>query len=321
METEITSAGRMATGRTEPGRREPVRFGPLLVTPLHPVIGGRVEGLDLRRPVDREQVAAFEAAMDQFAVLVAPGQDLDDDMQSAFASNFGTIEDVPTAVDQERRRLPNKQINDISNLGVDGKLLPADDRRRMYNLGNLLWHSDSSFKAVPAKYSMLHARVIPPEGGETEFADMRAAWDELPARLKSRARDLICDHSVIFSRAQLGFEAFSPEEVARCTPVAQRLVRRHESSGRVSLFLSAHIGRIHGWPVPEALAFIRELTEFATQPRFVYSHTWAVHDLVVWDNRCTMHRGRSYESNIHPRDLRRVTLAGSRSTLEQAPPA
>ena len=316
MEAGIASAGRTGTGK----RTEPARFGTLLVTPLSAFIGGRVEGLDLRGPVNDEQVAAFEAAMDHFAVLVVPGQDLDDDMQSAFARSFGTIEDVPTAVDQERRRLANRQINDISNLGADGKLLPADDRRRMYNLGNLLWHSDSSFKAVPAKYSMLHARVIPPEGGETEFADMRAAWDELPARLKSQARDLICDHSVIFSRAQLGFEAFSPEEVVRCTPVGQRLVRRHESSGRVSLFLSAHIGRIHGWPVPEALAFIRELTEFATQPRFVYSHTWTVGDLVVWDNRCTMHRGRSYESNIHPRDLRRVTLAGSRSTLEQPPP-
>lgn len=305
----------------EAGRAEPVRFGSLRVTPLHPLIGGRLEGLDLRRPLDREQIAAFEAAMDRFAVLVVPGQDLDDDSQSAFAQNFGVIEDVPTAVDQERRRLASKHINDISNLGVDGKLLPADDRRRMYNLGNLLWHSDSSFKAIPAKYSMLHARVIPPEGGETEFADMRAAWDELPPRLKATALDLVCEHSVIFSRAQLGFEAFSPEEVARCTPVPQRLVRRHESSGRASLFLSAHIGRIRGWPVPEALAFIRELTEFATQPRFVYSHAWRVHDLVVWDNRCTMHRGRSYESNRYPRDLRRVTLAGSRSTLEQDPVA
>jgi alpha-ketoglutarate-dependent 2,4-dichlorophenoxyacetate dioxygenase len=304
---------------SDAGGKEPIRFGPLRVLPLHPVIGGRLEGLDLRRPLDGEQVAAFEKAMDHFAVLVVPGQDLDDEAQSAFARHFGVIEDVPTAVDQGRRRLANKHINDISNLGPDGKLLPADDRRRMYNLGNLLWHSDSSFKAIPAKYSMLHARVIPPEGGETEFADMRAAWDELPPRLKGIAKDLVCDHSVIFSRAQLGFEAFSPEEVERCKPVAQRLVRQHESSGRVSLFLSAHIGRIHGWPVPEALAFIRELTEFATQPRFVYSHTWTAHDLVVWDNRCTMHRGRSYESNKYPRDLRRVTLAGSRSTLEQAP--
>jgi alpha-ketoglutarate-dependent 2,4-dichlorophenoxyacetate dioxygenase len=312
MEAEISNPGRAAAGAMEA-----VRFGPLLVTPLHPVIGGLVEGLELHRPLSGDRITAFESAMDRFAVLVVRGQNLDDDTQSAFARNFGSIEDVPTAVDQERRRLANRQINDISNLGADGKLLPADDRRRMYNLGNLLWHSDSSFKPVPARYSMLHARVIPPEGGETEFADMRAAWDELPPRLKAQARDLVCEHSVMFSRAQLGFEAFSPEEVARCTPVPQRLVRRHESSGRESLFLSAHIGRIRGWPVPEALAFIRELTEFATQPRFVYSHTWKVHDLVVWDNRCTMHRGRSYESNRYPRDLRRVTLAGTRSTIEE----
>lgn len=297
----------------------PVTIGALRVTPLHPAIGGRAEGLDLRRPMSDEQVAAIDAAMDRFAVLVIPGQILDDEMQSAFAGNFGKIEDVPTAVDQERRRLPNKHINDVSNLGADGKLLPADDRRRMYNLGNLLWHSDSSFKPVPAKYSMLHARVIPPEGGETEFADMRAAWDALPAKMKLKVHDLICDHSVIFSRAQLGFDAFSPEETARCTPVPQRLVRRHESSGRVSLFLSAHIGRIHGWPTPEALALIRELTEFATQPQFVYRHVWTVRDLVIWDNRCTMHRGRSYESNVYPRDLRRVTVEGSSSSLDQAP--
>ncbi len=296
-----------------------VTIGGLQVAPLHPVIGGRVHGLDLRRPISAEQVAAVDAAMDRFAVLVIPGQILDDEMQSVFAAHFGKIEDVPTAVDQERRRLPNKHINDISNLGTDGKLLPADDRRRMYNLGNLLWHSDSSFKPVPAKYSMLHARVIPPEGGETEFADMRAAWDALPPKMKLKIHDLVCDHSVIFSRAQLGFDAFSAEEIARCTPSAQRLVRRHESSGRVSLFLSAHIGRIHGWPTPEALALIRELTEFATQPQFVYRHAWTVHDLVIWDNRCTMHRGRSYESNIHPRDLRRVTVEGSASSLQQAP--
>jgi alpha-ketoglutarate-dependent 2,4-dichlorophenoxyacetate dioxygenase len=171
---------------------------------------------------------------------------------------------------------------------------------------------------VPAKYSMLNARVIPPEGGETEFADMRAAWDALPEKMKAKVRELVCEHSVIFSRAQLGFDAFSPEEAARCAPVSQRLVRRHESTGRLSLYLSAHIGRIHGWPTPEAMALIRELTEFATQPRFVYSHVWRVHDLVIWDNRATMHRGRSYEDKIYPRDLRRVTVEGSRSTMDEA---
>jgi alpha-ketoglutarate-dependent 2,4-dichlorophenoxyacetate dioxygenase len=275
-------------------------------------------GLDLREISDA-QIAAIEAGMDRHAVLVFPGQKFSDDEQFRFGGRFGKIEGVATAVDREHLRLPNPQMNDISNLGKDGKLLPAGDRRRMYNLGNLLWHSDSSFKPVPAKYSMLHARVIPPEGGETEFADMRAAWDELPPKMKAKVKDLVCEHSVIFSRAQLGFEAFSPEEAARSAPVPQRLVRRHESSGRVSLYLSAHIGRIRGWPTPEAMALIRELTEFATQPRFVYQHKWTVGDLVIWDNRATMHRGRSYEDQVYPRELRRVTLEGSRSTMDEAP--
>ena len=290
----------------------------LRITPLHPLFAARAEGLDLRHPLKAAEVAAITAAMDRYAVLVFPGQHFEGDQQLAFGRHFGEVEDVPTLVDQGRRRLADTRVNDISNLGVDGNILPADDRRRMFNLGNLLWHSDSSFKPVPAQYSMLHARVIPPEGGETEFADMRAAWDALPEKMKAEVRDLVCEHSLIFSRAQLGFDEFTPEEMARCTPVPQRLVRRHPGSGRLSLYLSAHIGRIQGWQRPEAMALIRELTEFATQREFVYSHSWTVGDLVVWDNRCTMHRGRRYEDKTYPRDMRRVTLQDSAPTLEQA---
>jgi len=290
----------------------------LRITPLHPLFAARAEGLDLRHPLNAAEVAAITAAMDRYAVLVFPGQHFEGDQQLAFGRHFGEVEDVPTLVDQGRRRLADTRVNDISNLGVDGNILPADDRRRMFNLGNLLWHSDSSFKPVPAQYSMLHARVIPPEGGETEFTDMRAAWDALPEKMKAEVRDLVCEHSLIFSRAQLGFDEFTPEEMARCTPVPQRLVRRHQGSGRLSLYLSAHIGRIQGWQRPEAMALIRELTELATQREFVYSHSWTVGDLVVWDNRCTMHRGRRYEDKTYPRDLRRVTLKDSAPTLEQA---
>lgn len=289
----------------------------LHITPLHPVFAARVEGLDLSRPLAPAVVAAIDAAMDRYAVLVFPGQHFEDDQQLEFGRQFGEIEAVPTLVDQGRRRLTDNRVNDISNLGVDGRILAADDRRRMYNLGNLLWHSDSSFKPTPAQYSMLHARVIPPEGGETEFADMRAAWDALPAKRQAEIRDLVTEHSLIFSRAQLGFDEFTPEERERCTPVPQRLVRRHQGSGRLSLYLSAHLGRIQGWPTPEAMALIRDLTEFATQREFVYSHRWTVGDLVIWDNRCTMHRGRTYEDKIYPRDLRRVTLSDSAPTLEQ----
>ena len=295
----------------------PVTIGELRITPLHPTIGGRAEGLDLSGPVSDALRDAIDAAMDRFAVLVIPGQQLDDEQQIAFATRFGPIEDAATGVKERGNRLSIKEMNDISNLGEDGKILAADHRNRMYALGNLLWHSDSSFKPAPAKYSMLHARVVPPEGGETEFADMRAAWDELPARMKEKVKDLICDHSIVTSRKKLGFEDFSAEELKRGTPSPQRLVRRHESSGRISLFLSAHIGGIHGWHVPEAMALINELTEFATQRKFVYQHTWTVHDLVIWDNRCTMHRGRAYDSHVYPRDLRRVTVRGSGSTADE----
>jgi alpha-ketoglutarate-dependent 2,4-dichlorophenoxyacetate dioxygenase len=316
-DTESNRKGDIMSNATidSPKTARPDAQTELKISPLTRFIGGRVEGLDLREALTPALVHAIDAAMDRYAVLVFPGQKFDDEQQFTFGGRLGTIEDVPTAVDQERRRLANKQINDISNLGADGKILAADDRRRMYNLGNLLWHSDSSFKEIPAKYSMLHARVIPPEGGETEFADMRAAWDELPPKMQAKVKDLICEHSVIYSRAQLGFDAFSHEEIARCTPVRQRLVRRHPSSGRVSLFLSAHIGKIEGWPVPEAMALIRELTEFATQRQYVYQHSWQVGDLVIWDNRATMHRGRTYEDKVYPRDLRRVTVTSAASTL------
>lgn len=285
--------------------------------PINPYFGARAEGLDLSQPLSPDEIDELRAAMDHYGVLVFPAQDLTDEQQAAFAQQFGVIEDTPTLVDQERRRLPNMKINDISNLGADGKLLAADDRRRMFNLGNLLWHSDSSFKATPAYWSMLQARIIPPEGGQTEYVDTRVAWDHLPDKMKALVRDLVTEHSLIFSRAQLGFAAFSPAEIERCKPVPQRLVRRHAESGRLALYLSAHIGGIIGWEAPEAMALIRELTEFATQRQFVYQHQWSVHDLVIWDNRCTMHRGLRYDDKVYPRDLRRVTLEDVAPTLEQ----
>ena len=228
----------------------------LQVTPLHPVFAAAVEGVDLRSPLEPGRAAEIEAAMDRYAVLVFPGQDLDDDQQIAFGQNFGPLEAETATVDVHKRRLKHAKMNDISNLDEQGRVLAADDRRRMFNLGNRLWHSDSSFKPTPAKYSLLHGRVVPPEGGETEFADMRAAWDALPANTRAKLRDLVCEHSLLFSRGQLGFTEFTEEERAKFAPVAQRLVRRHEGSGRLSLYLSSHIGRVRGWQVPEALALV-----------------------------------------------------------------
>jgi alpha-ketoglutarate-dependent 2,4-dichlorophenoxyacetate dioxygenase len=285
--------------------------------PLHPLFAAEIEGLDLRQPIAPDLIEAVEKAMDRYAVVVFRGQHFDDEQQMAFAKQFGSIELTRSNVDVDKQRL-TKGMGDVSNLGVDGNILARDARRRMFNLGNQLWHSDSSFKPVPAKYSMLHARSIPPVGGETEFADMRAAWDALPEEMQHRIKDLVCEHSLLFSRAMLGFTEFTEAERAMFAPVRQRLVRRHPNTGRRSLFLSSHIGRIEDWPVPEALALIRDLTEHATQREFVHRHEWQVNDLVVWDNRCTMHRGRAFDDQRYPRDMRRVTLEGSVSTLQEA---
>jgi alpha-ketoglutarate-dependent 2,4-dichlorophenoxyacetate dioxygenase len=209
------------------------------------------------------------------------------------------------------------QVADISNLNKDGDVLARDDRRRLFSLGNMLWHSDSSFKTVPAKYSLLSARVIPGSGGNTEFADMRAAYDTLDKATRDLVRDLVCQHTQLHSRGVLGFTEFTPDELIRFAPVPQRLVRRHPVTGRRSLFLSAHAASIDGWPVPEARALLRDLTEHATQREFVHAHVWRQHDLVMWDNRVTMHRARRYPVE-QARDLHRTTVAGDASTLEQA---
>lgn len=289
----------------------------LQLTPLHPLFVAEVKGIDLRQTPGPELCAEIDRAMDRYGVLVFRDQQIDDDQQMGFGQALGPLEQDRATVDVHKMRLTHQQMNDISNLDVDGNLLALDDRRRMFNLGNQLWHSDSSFKATPAKYSMLHARVIPPEGGETEFADMRAAWDALPEKVKAQVKDLVTRHSLIYSRGQLGFEEYTEEEKQRFAPVRQRLVRWHPGSGRHSLYLSSHIGEIEGWPRPEAMMLIRNLTEFATQRQFVYTHHWRQWDLVMWDNRCTMHRARPYDDKTYPRDMRRVTLTDAAPTLEQ----
>jgi alpha-ketoglutarate-dependent 2,4-dichlorophenoxyacetate dioxygenase len=289
----------------------------LPANPERPDFAGEVGGIDLRQPVTREAVAAIEAGIDRFAVLVFHDQRLDDEEQLAFTRNFGPLEMATGDYQQTDRRL-SMAVNDISNLDRDSKVLARDDRTRLFGLGNMLWHSDSSFKPIPAKYSLLSARVIPSSpGGNTEFADMRAAWDALDEETRTLAQDLVCEHSQIYSRGVLGFTEFPEEERQRFAPVPQRLVRRHPVTRRRSLFLSAHAGTIVGWPVPEARAFLRDLVEHATQRQFVHAQAWRQFDLVMWDNRVVMHRGRRY--NIaEVRDLHRTTVADVAPTLEQA---
>lgn len=290
---------------------------PIATTPLHPLFAAEVAGLDLRTPPDAATIAELDALMDRHAVLVFRDQTLTDDAQMAFGEALGTPEPDRAVVDVDRMRLKHQRMNDISNLDVDGTLLAANDRRRLFALGNRLWHSDSSFKATPAKYSMLYAHVVPPEGGDTEFADMRAAWEALPQPRQDALRGMVCHHSLLYSRGRLGFTDYTAEELERFKPVRQRLVRYHPGSGRESIYLSSHIGEIEGLPRPEAMILIQDLVEFATQPAFVYAHRWRQGDLVMWDNRSTMHRARPFDDKAHPRDLRRVTIMDVAPTLEQ----
>jgi alpha-ketoglutarate-dependent 2,4-dichlorophenoxyacetate dioxygenase len=280
---------------------------------------GEVEGVDLRTPLGTDEVAAIEAGLDRHAVLVFHDQALSDAEQVAFSRNFGEIELALNAnvTKPEDRRLA-VELADISNLDRDNRIFERDDRRRMFNLGNQLWHSDSAFRAVPAKYSMLSARAIPSSGGNTEFADMRAAYDALDDATKAEVEDLLCEHSLIYSRSMLGFADFDDDERAAFEPVRQILVRTHPVTGRKSLFLASHAGTIVGWPMPEARAFLRDLIEHATQTRFVYAHQWQQHDLVIWDNRQTMHRARRYRETEEIRDMRRTTIAGDGPTAAQA---
>jgi alpha-ketoglutarate-dependent 2,4-dichlorophenoxyacetate dioxygenase len=287
------------------------------VTSLTRHIGGRMTGIDVRRPLSPDEVKVVNAGMDKYAVLVLPGQDITDEQQIAFTRNFGPLQNGANATLKRPELRLDPAFADVSNIGKDGEKLARDDRRRMASLGNRLWHSDASFRVIPARYSILSGRIVVSEGGNTEFADMRAAYDALDAKTKSEIEDLITEHSQIFSRELLGFTEYLPDERAMMKPVRHRLVRSHPTSGRKSIFLSAHIGGIVGWPRPEAMSFIRDLIEHATQPEFVYAHRWTQHDLVIWDNRATMHRVRRYDDMTLVRDLRRTTTKSDGPTAEQ----
>jgi alpha-ketoglutarate-dependent 2,4-dichlorophenoxyacetate dioxygenase len=258
--------------------------------------------------------------MDRDAVLVFRDQHITDDEQLAFTRHFGELEAYRTPGhirSRDAQRL-GPGMADFSNLDKDGNIIPADDRVWFFKLADRLWHSDSSFRPVPAKYSLLSARVLPSWGGNTDFADMRAAYDALDPRTKGEIEDLVCLHSLLYSRAAIGFTELSPEETTAFQPVRQRLVRTHAVTGRKSLFLSAHAGAIEGWTVPEGRMFLRDLMEHATQSDFVYSHIWRPGDLVMWDNRQTMHRARRFDDRNEIRDMRRTTLAGDAPTIDQA---
>lgn len=285
---------------------------------LTPCIGAEVDGIDLRTQLTAQQVEAIHEGMDRHAVLVFRGQALTDEQHLAFTRSLGEMEDARGSSLRNAAdfRLPTT-FADVSNLDGNHQPFGADDRRRLFAIGNRLWHSDSSFKTIPAKYSLLRGVRIPSRGGNTEFAHMGAAYEALDDETKALIEDLVCEHSQLFSRESIGFSEFTPEERERFKPVRQRLVRTLPRTGRKSIYLSSHIGRIVGWQLPEARLLLRDLTEHATQREFVYSHAWQVNDLVMWDNRQTMHRARPFPAD-EPRDMRRTTLKGEAPTVLEA---
>ncbi len=291
------------------------------VRPVHPEFVAEIAGIDLARPVDAATVCAIWDAIDRYAVLVFHDQRLSDVQLRDFAAAFGPLEIGRGALQGGRRRLAIPQIGDISNLDEDNQVRGREDRRRLDSLGNRLWHTDASYMPVPVVLGMLHAVAVPPPsalgGGETEFADMRAAYDALPEATRAEIDDLIVEHDIFWSRGQIGFTAFQPGEREKYPPSPQRLVRRHPGSGRKTLYLSAHASHIIGWPIADGRLLLLDLNTHATQLQFVYNHRWRVGDLVIWDNRCTMHRGRPHDES-QPRDLRRATTLDTSSTLEQA---
>ena len=281
---------------------------------------GEVSGVDLTKPLTPDEAAAIDAGMDKYGVLVFHGQNITDQQQIDFSKNFGDLElpDSKSNITKDDQRRVRKEIADVSNLDQHEKPLAREDRRRFFNFGNQLWHSDSSFRVVPAKYSLLSARTVVSRGGNTEFADMRAAYDALDEVDKAEVDGLICEHSLMYSRGILGFSDLTEDEKANFKPVRQSLVRQHPVSGRKSLYLSAHAGGILGQPMPEARSLLRELNDHATQPRFVYVHQWQRYDLVIWDNRQTMHRVRRFADTTEVRDMRRTTLTSGVQTAQQA---
>jgi alpha-ketoglutarate-dependent 2,4-dichlorophenoxyacetate dioxygenase len=293
----------------------------LEVRQLHPLFAAEAMGVDLSERVDRAMVDAIWRAIDEYAVVVFPDQRLSDTQLRDFASLFGPLEIGRAAATAKRRRLQYPEIGDISNLDEDGKLRDPYDRRRLDMLGNRLWHTDASYMPVPVVLGMLHAVTVPPAsalgGGETEFADMRAAYDALPEPMKEAIDPLIAEHDIFWSRGQIGFTEFQPGERDKYPPSHQRLVRRHPGSGRKTVYLSAHASHIVGWPVADGRILLYDLNLHATRPEFVYSHKWRVGDLVIWDNRGTMHRGRPHDET-QPRDLRRATTLDVGSTLDEA---
>ena len=284
---------------------------PISLFPVTPRFAAEVGDIDLSRPLDDETLQAVREAFAAYAVLVFPAQQLSIEQHLAFAAHFGPLETtVRLSMKHGKGQMRvREEIADIANLDASGKLWHRNSRTRLFQMGNRLWHTDSSFKAPSGYASLLYARSVAPIGGHTEFADLRAAYDALSEATRKRLNGLIAEHSLIHSRGKLGFTEFTPEERTAFAPVLRPLVRRIPESGRDSLYIASHIGRIRGMEDTETATLLDELIEHATQRQFVYTHRWRVGDLVMWDNRCTMHRGTEFEDTRWVRDMHRATTS------------
>ncbi|HEY8510271.1 MAG TPA: TauD/TfdA family dioxygenase [Steroidobacteraceae bacterium] len=280
---------------------------PLSFKPLHPLFAAEVEGVDFSRPVDPDTFREIVAAMDRFGVCVFRRTGLTDESHIAFSRLFGELEHAPF-LHGKKRRFAHPELFDAGNLDVDGNIL-SDERRRLYNKGNALWHTDSSFNAHRSQYSLLLAHEVPPVGGDTQFADMRVAYEALPAEMKERIEGLVAEHWLWHSRMLAGYPEPTEEQRRMKPPAQHKLVQVHRGSGRKTLYIAAHASHIVGMPVEEGRKLINELIEFATQPKFVLSVRWeSPGDLVIWDNTCTMHRATPFEDQLYRRDMRRTTV-------------
>ncbi|MBM4256951.1 MAG: TauD/TfdA family dioxygenase [Deltaproteobacteria bacterium] len=274
---------------------------------MHPLFVAEVSPINLRDVHDRATLEEIRTGMDRYGVLVFHDQFLTDDEHVAFAQRFDGELHTKTGISAlQESRLGNEALADISNLDETGHILGSDDRRRMYGLGNRLWHTDASFQDPPGRYSMLAAKVVPPVGADTQFADMHAAYDTLPQEMKEQLEGLRVHHSIAYSRHVLGFE-FSEKEQEILKGAIHPLIRTLPGSGRKSLYVASHASKIIDWPIPEGRLMLRELIEHATQPQFIYRHVWREGDLVIWDNRATMHRATPFADGKYRRELRRVT--------------
>ena len=274
---------------------------------LHPLFVAEAGGIDLAQPLNDAAVRTIEAAMDTYGVLVWRNQPMTPEQQLRFASSFGRLDSGLKKVFKRKERLPYEELIDISNVGLDGRVVPRDGAKNLSNFANMLWHSDSSFQNPRAAYSMLSAVVLPAWGGATEFADLRAAYDALPERTKGEIAGLEAEHYALHTRIMLGDDAYTDAQKKAIAPAVWPLAQTHRTSGRKVLFVGVHATKILGWPVAEGRMYLHDLLEHATQRPFVYSHTWQVGDLVMWDNRCTLHRGRRYDI-AQRRELRRTTI-------------